>query len=49
MKFRINYTLPDGSDDSVVISGDTTDEIREKADAELTKRGGTDPWSEEIA
>ena len=48
MKFKIHYTLPDGSDDSIVISGETTDEIREKADAELAKRGGTDPWSEEL-
>ena len=49
MKFKINYTLPDGTEDSLVISGDTTDEIREKADAELERRGGKDPWSEELA
>lgn len=48
MKFRIHYTLPDGAEDSIVITGESTDEIREKADAEISKRIGTDPWSEEI-
>ena len=48
MKFRIYYTTQDGTVDSIVVSGETTEEIRETADKELAKRGGQDPWSEEI-
>lgn len=48
MIFKIHFTLSDGTEDFVVILGDTIDEIREKAQAELTKRGGQDPWSEEL-
>jgi len=48
MTFRIHFDLPDGSQDSVTIAGDTIDEIREQADHEVEKRGGTDPWSEEL-
>ena len=53
MKFRIHYTIKgaDGSpvEDSIVIEGDTVEEIRNKADAALSHRGGVDPWSEELA
>jgi hypothetical protein len=48
MNFRIHYTLSDGSEDSIIVTGDDIEQIREKADAEVAKRGGTDPWSEEI-
>jgi hypothetical protein len=48
MTFRIHYTLADGSEDSVVVSGDSIDEIREAATLEVEKRGGSDPWSEEL-
>lgn len=47
MIFRINFTVGDTSD-SFVVEGDSIDEIREKANTELEKRGGSDPWSEEL-
>lgn len=49
MKFRIYYTLPDGVEDYVVVAGETLEEIKEKADAEVAKRGGTNPWSEDVS
>lgn len=49
MTYKIHFTLADGSEDSVVVSGETVDEIREAAQHELDKRGGFDPWSEELS
>lgn len=46
MKARINFTVGE-HEDSIVLEG-SIEEIREQADAELAKRGGTDPWSEVI-
>jgi len=48
MRFRIHFEWPDGTQDSVVISGDTIEEIREKAHGEVSTRNGKNPWSEEI-
>jgi len=55
MKFRIHYTLPadprlslSAHENSVVVSGETIDEIREAATREVEKRGGVDQWSEEL-
>ena len=48
MTVRIHYTLPDGSTDSIILSGETFADIREQADRELAARGATDPWSEVI-
>jgi hypothetical protein len=48
MKFEIHFELADGSEDFVVIEGDTVEEIREKADAEVAKRNGENPWSKEL-
>lgn len=48
MTFRIHYTLPDGTEDAVVLSGDTVEEIREKANYEVSKRKATNAWSEEL-
>lgn len=48
MMFRIHFTLADGSEDSIVISGETVGDVREKANREVEKRGGSDPWSEEL-
>ena len=52
MIFRIHYDLLDKAgatqSDSIVLEGDTIEEVRDKANAELKKRGGTDPWSEEL-
>lgn len=38
MRFRVG-----DAEDSIVIEGETIEEIRERA-----TRGGTDPWSEEL-
>lgn len=52
MKFRIHFKVPDvdgqQAEDSVVVEGDTVEQIREKADSEVLRRGGIDPWSEEL-
>ena len=45
MKFEIHFTLPSGDEDFIVLEGETVDELREMADREVEKRGGTDPWS----
>jgi len=47
MRFEIHFELPDGTEDMVIVSGQTEDEIREKAMAEVERRGGTNPWSKE--
>lgn len=49
MTYRIHYTLPDGSNDSVVISASTVEELRELAQAAVASRNGANPWSEELA
>ena len=49
MKFKIHYTLPDGTEDSVVLIGDSIEELQERASAEITKRNATDPWSEQVS
>lgn len=52
MKFRIGFCFKgkDGEEheDSIVLQGDTVEEIRVAVDKELAARGGYDPWSEEI-
>ena len=46
MRARIHFTWPDGTEDSIVLSGDSVEEIREQADSELERRNATNPWSE---
>ena len=48
MMYRIHFTLADGSEDSVTVSGGSIEAIRERANVEVAKRGGRDPWSEEV-
>ena len=48
MKFRIHGCYCDGTEDSIVISGDTIEEVQEKAKIETEKRNWQDCWSEEI-
>ena len=48
MTFKIHFDLPNGTEDSIVLSGKTVEKIREKAIAELRKRGGENSWSEEV-
>ena len=47
MKARIHFTVGE-YEDSMVLSGDSPEEIRSTAETEIAKRGGTDPWSEII-
>ena len=45
MKFRIH----NGEyEDSLVVSGDTIEDVRKAADKETEKRGWKDCWSEEL-
>jgi len=46
--YRIHFTLPNGSEDSLELHTDTLEELREQAAAEVAKRKATDPWSEEL-
>jgi len=46
MRYKIHYTLADGSEDSIIVEGDTIEEVRDRANAEVSARGGRDPWSE---
>ena len=48
MTYRIHYTLPDGSEDSVVLSADSLDELGEIARKFVASRNATNPWSEEL-
>ena len=48
MEFRIHYTLPDGSDDSTVVAGETIEEIQAAAQQVVAERCGSDPWSEPV-
>ena len=45
MKARINFTVGE-YEDSIIVCGDSLEEIRDAAEAEIAKRGGTDEWSE---
>ena len=51
MKFRIHFTTaPFGEpvEDSIVIEGYSIDDLQKQAAAEVKKRSGTNPWSEEV-
>ena len=48
MKFRINFTWPDGTEDSFIVTGETLEECQAKAADELGRRQGSNPWSEEL-
>lgn len=46
---RIHYTLPDGTEDSIVIRAETDAELIAIAHAEVAKRNATNPWSEDLS
>ena len=52
MKYRIHFQVKvnrfELADDSMVIEGETLNEIRDKSAAELKKRGGLNPHSEKL-
>lgn len=48
MKFKIHFTLPDDTEDFVVIEGDTLEAVRDTAREQISLRGGINPWSEKL-
>lgn len=48
MSFKIHFEYADGTEDSIIVHGETIEEIRAMAGQELHKRGGLNPWSEEV-
>lgn len=46
--FRIHFTVA-GVEDSIVLEAETIEQLREMAADELKKRGGTNPWSEDLS
>jgi len=47
-RFKINFEYYDGTEDFVIVESDTIESIREKANHEVTKRDGYNPWSEDL-
>jgi len=45
MKYRIHFTVGE-HEDSIVLSGETVEDIQEQAARVLEERDGVDPWSE---
>lgn len=48
LKYRIHFTLGNGVEDSIVIYGETLEEIRDKANEQLSMRSAQDAWCEEL-
>ena len=52
MKFRIHFEYPEGNEDSFDVSGETIEEVRDKANKELFARThdaiAPVAWSEEL-
>lgn len=48
MTYKVFFTLTNGETDSIVIEGESIEEIQEKAKSEIEKRGAIDAWSERI-
>jgi hypothetical protein len=48
MRIKIHGTWPSGDDDSIIISADSLEELRQEAYRVAEARGWTDCWSEEI-
>jgi hypothetical protein len=51
MQFRVHFQWPDGTDDSIVVSGDDIDTMREHVAREMERRGvDMDTcWSEDLS
>ena len=49
MKYKIHFTLADGSEDVIILEGETIEEIQIKAGEEMKRRGAdmNSAWSEE--
>jgi hypothetical protein len=48
LTYRITGTTRNGTEDSIVISADTIEELQVIAKREVQSRGWTDCWSEEL-
>lgn len=49
MRYRINFTWPDGTEDSIIVSGENETEIQLKAMEVLGARNPIDIWSERLS
>jgi hypothetical protein len=48
MTYKIHFEHSDGTPDYFVVSAETIQGIRTRALEEIAKRGGKNPWSEEV-
>ena len=48
LKFKIGFTLPDGTEDYVILEGESIQDIREQAQDAVESRHATDAWSEAV-
>ena len=48
MRFEIHFEYMDGTTDNITLSGDSLEEIRQLAQAEVDKRNPADCWSEQV-
>lgn len=48
MKFRIHGTYENGTEDSVIVEGDSINDIKILAQDEVANRGWSNTWSEEV-
>lgn len=46
MKFEIHFVDMDGITDSIILAGDSVEDIQRLAQAEIDKRNPADYWSE---
>ncbi len=49
MLFRIHFEYADGTEDYFDVEGETVEDIRNNSNAELERRGASNPWSEELS
>lgn len=48
MTYEIHFTTPLGEEDFVLVSGETVEEVRQRAEHAVELRGGSAAWSREI-
>jgi hypothetical protein len=48
MRFEIHFEREDGTEDYIIVSGDSLKEIRQQAEVEVEVRNGKNPWSREV-
>ena len=48
LKFKIYFEYPTGEQDNIILTGETVEEIMDKANIEMAKRGAKGLWSERV-